>query len=296
MKVLEAKHIKKSTELMEEFEVGDYDFLELRDWLQVVESSKSKFSVYDNSDCFNISIMISKTRNPEKTLFPYSPTMTEFRQTHRHSIYLDSEYPEDAFYSLIQKACMKWKKDVYIELEKEVCLRAQTMENRTDYGCEWLGGGDWVEKTMYGETTNFFITGIILREPYKFIQQEATEILESLQDKYAEFKEHIDRSVRAFKNTEVAVFSNKYGEGRFSRFVDNTVEIQFSDKSVSFHFPECVLKGFIQIPKYEKLIYELSDYAIELESIQKEMKAIEMALEPENYSMLHELMYRKYKK
>ena len=114
--------------------------------------------------------------------------------------------------------------------------------------------------------------------------------------KYAEFKEHIDRSVRVFKNTDDVVFSRKYGEGRFSRFVDNTAEIRFSDKRVSFHFPECVLKGFIQIPKYEKLIYELSDYAIELESIKKEMEALELALEPDNYSMLHELIYSKYKK
>lgn len=69
------------------------------------------------------------------------------------------------------------EKDVEIKLPIQICLRAQTSWNRMDYGCEWLGGGDREEKTLYGEATDFYIDSVVLRERYKTSVQEAREIL-----------------------------------------------------------------------------------------------------------------------
>lgn len=40
-------------------------------------------------------------------------------------------------------------------------IGGQTSDNRTGYGCEWIGGGDYIEGTLYGEVTDFMVVGII---------------------------------------------------------------------------------------------------------------------------------------
>lgn len=178
---LTVSNIKKSIELMDEFVDGNYDYLELQNWLGAIDSHDRGFSVYDNSGRMRISLIIAKERfNDSAPLCNYKPTMTELRQMRYRQVYLDGLYSENTIYSSIRLACKKWEKDVFIPLPIEICLRAQTSYNRMDYGCEWLGGGDWEEKTMYGETTDFYIIGIIMHEPYKHIEQEAVEILDDL--------------------------------------------------------------------------------------------------------------------
>ena len=41
-------------------------------------------------------------------------------------------------------------------------IGGQTSTNRTGYGCEWIGGGDYIEGTLYGEVTDFMAVGIIV--------------------------------------------------------------------------------------------------------------------------------------
>lgn len=45
-------------------------------------------------------------------------------------------------------------------------IGGQTSSNRTGYGCEWLGGGDYIEGTLYGEVTSFMIVGFIVNSNY----------------------------------------------------------------------------------------------------------------------------------
>lgn len=40
-------------------------------------------------------------------------------------------------------------------------IGGQTSDNRMGYGCEWIGGGDYIEGTLYGEVTDFMVVGII---------------------------------------------------------------------------------------------------------------------------------------
>ncbi len=294
--MLTVKHIKKSIEVMDEFEFGDYDYLELKGWFCARKSSASSFSVYDNSNRFEISLMISKTRDKTKSLISYEPTMTELRQMQYRSVNLDGNYPKDSLIGVIRDACVKWEKDIYIELDMEICLRAQNSMNRTDYGCEWLGGGDWEEKTLYGETTNYFITGIMLRDPYKFPEQKAKEKIESLQAKYEEEKSILEQFVELLKKYDGIVYNKKFGEGKFYSFTDKTVTIKFKERTIEFQFPECVWQDYIKIPSCEELIENIKELAPDIEETKKEIKALENALLPGNRMELYDLIFNKYYK
>ena len=77
MKTLVVKQIKRSIEIMDEFDGGDFDYLELNDWLSVADSYARQYSVYDNSGRLNISLMISQKSIPNKRWCNSEPTMTE---------------------------------------------------------------------------------------------------------------------------------------------------------------------------------------------------------------------------
>lgn len=64
-------------------------------------------------------------------------------------------------------------KDVYIKLKKPFHLRAQNKRNRTGYGWEWdwsNGYGDYIEGTLYGETTDYVFAGIYISSSYTYEQ------------------------------------------------------------------------------------------------------------------------------
>lgn len=268
---------------MDEFEDGDYELLELQHWFWVRDLKDREISFTDNTGKFYISLMVSKNRNRNKTLCKVEPTMTELRQMQHHGIALDEEYEEGSMDFIIREACKTWKKDVYIELESEICLRAQTSWNRMDYGCEWLGGGDWEEKTLYGETTDFYISGIILREPYKSVEQEAREILVELKNRYAENFEFIDKVMETFKHVEQPVIHKKYGEGVIIGVNGNKISVSFATKTVSFICPDSILQGYFSIPKHNDVIITAKERWDANVILQKKIKKFQYVLEADNF-------------
>ena len=154
MNTLVVDEIKRSIDLMDKFEDGEYEYLELKNWFWVRDLKDRKLSFDDNTGIYDVSLMVAK-KSEKKKYCKYEPTMTELRQMQHHGIALDEAYEDGSMDKIIQDACKEWKANKFIELSMAICLRAQTSWNRMDYGCEWLGRGDWEEKTLYGETTDF---------------------------------------------------------------------------------------------------------------------------------------------
>lgn len=278
LKNLVVSEIKRSIDLMDEFEDGDYEYLELKNWFWVKDLKDRKWAFDDNTGIYYVSLMISKNRNREKKLCSKEPTMTELRQMQHHGVVLDEDYKEGSMDQVISMACKKWEKDIFIELPMEICLRAQTSWNRMDYGCEWLGGGDWEEKTLYGETTDFFITGIILREPYKSTEQEAREILTELRNRRDENIDFISRAMVAFRHVEQPVKHSIYGPGVITEIHDNKMKVQFAKKSALFICPDSILQGFFSIPEHNEVIEDATEKwnkNIELEKLIKKFEYAE---------------------
>lgn len=279
---LVVKEIKRSIDLMDEFEDGDYDFLEMQHWFWVKDSKERDFSFTDNAGRFYISLMVSKVRNRNKALCKYEPTMTELRQMQHHGLTLDEYYEEGTIDSIIRDACKVWRKNEFIELSTEICLRAQTSWNRMDYGCEWLGGGDWEEKTLYGETTDFYITGIILREPYKSVEQEAREILVELQNRYSENEEFIDKVMNTFKKLEQPVIHKKFGRGMIVNIIDGKILVNFENNSGTFKYPDSILQGFFSIPENYEVVIDATEKWNENIILQKKIKKFQYDLKDNN--------------
>ena len=262
---------------MDKFEDGDYDYLELEHWFVVRDLKDRKLSFDDNTGRYYISLMVSKTHDRSKKVCNYEPSMSELRQMQHYGIALDEEYESDSMDSIIKDACKTWEKDTFIELSSDICLRAQTSWNRMDYGCEWIGGGDWEEKTLYGETTDFYITGIILREPFKSTEQEAREILGGLRNRYEENKDFIEKVMLAFRHVDQPVIHKKYGEGYITEVFDNKMRVQFSTKSHLFISPDSILQGYFAIPDYNNVIENATAKWNENIKLEKEIKKFEHA-------------------
>lgn len=203
--------------------------------------------------------------------------MTELRQMQHHGVSLDEEYEGGSMDQIIRDACKAWKINEYIELSQVICLRAQTSWNRMDYGCEWLGGGDWVEKTLYGETTDFYITGIILREPYKSIEQEAREILSDLRNRRDGNIEFISKAMLAFMDIGQPVLHRTYGKGIIIEVFDNKIIVKFVNKSALFKFPDSFLQGYLRIPEHDEVIEDATNKWNENIKLEKSIRKIEYA-------------------
>ena len=276
MNTLVVNDIKRSIALMDEFEDGDYDYLELSKWFWVKDSIDRHWVMDDNTGIYDVSLMVSK-ETEKKDYCDYEPTMTELRQKQHHGINLDGEYEDGSMDQIICDACKHWKVNEFIELSKVIRLRAQTSWNRMDYGCEWLGGGDWEEKTLYGETTDFFITGIILREPYKSTEQEAREILADLKNRIDENNEFIDKTMTAFKHVNQPVIHNSYGKGIITEVFDDKMKVSFANKSALFKCPDSILQGYFRIPAHNEVIEDAANKRRENVNLEKWVKRFEYA-------------------
>ncbi len=276
MNTLIVNEIKRSIDLMDEFETGEYEYLELKNWFWVMDSKDRKWSFDDNSGIYYVSLLVAK-KNYKGPYCEYEPTMTELRKMQHHGVALDEVYEDGSMDQIIRDACKVWKVDEFIELSKVICLRAQTSWNRMDYGCEWLGGGDWEEKTLYGETTDFYITGIILREPYKSTEQEAREILADLKNKRDENNEHICKAMSVFKRVGQPVIHSSYGRGVIFEVSENKMRVKFVDKSALFIFPDSVLQGYFRIPDHNELIEDAQKKWNENDRIEKLIRKFECA-------------------
>lgn len=293
---LSVSNIKRSIDLMDEFVDGDYEYLELKNWFSVIDSRNRGYSVYDNTGRMQVSLIVSEKRlDREKPLCAYEPTMTELRHMKYHHIYLDCEYPEDSMSHSIRIACQKWKKDEFIDLPNEICVRAQTSYNRMDYGCEWLGGGDWEEKTMYGETTDFFIIGIVMREPYKHIQQEALEILGDLKCQHDALMDEFNQLLSLVKNTTETIIHKSLGkapkEGRPIEFTGDLVVVQFEDRIAKFQFPDSYFKGFLVNPLHEDNIRASKVVHERIVELGKQISTLEQIIEEDDFSAIYSFVW-----
>lgn len=274
METLVVNEIKRSIDLMDEFEDGDYEYLELKHWFWVKDLKDRKWAFDDNTGIYYVSLMVAK-KNERREYCKYEPTMTELRQMQHHGVALDEEYEEGSMDQIIRDACKVWKVNEFIELSKVICLRAQTSWNRMDYGCEWLGGGDWEEKTLYGETTDFYITGIILREPYKSTEQETREILSDLKNRRDENNEFISKVMAAFKHVDQPVVHSGYGKGTIIEVFDNKMRVKFANKSALFICPDSILQGYFRIPEHNEVIEDATKKWNENEKLEKLIKKFE---------------------
>lgn len=287
-KTLVVKEIHRSIDLMDEFEDGDYDYLELQHWFTVSQTGKVNWNLGNATGRFYISLMISKKRNTNKDLCSESPTMTELRQMQHHYIYLDWQYLENSIDQIIQDACKIWEKDIFIELKKEIHLRAQTSWDRQDYGCEWLGGGDWEPKTLYGDTSDFYITGIILRQPYvyKSTEQEAQELLDSLKDEYLSNLEFLNDTIPSNNLLGFTVIHKSLGQGKIIVVEKSKITILFSKKQITFAYPDSVFEKQIDIIGYGRLFENLSDIWFKVKRIER----LQQAIDTNDYSNLFSAM------
>ena len=281
MKSLVIEKIKKSICLMDEFTNGEYDYLELRDWFWIKDLEKRQLQFDDNSGIFNISLLISKNRDRKRKLCKFEPSMTELRQMRHHGLCLERNYEDDSLDGIINNACRIWKKDMEIKLSTQICLRAQTSWNRLDYGCKWLGGGDWEERTLYGETTDFYIDSIILREQYKSVTQEAREILNELSSLYGENSEYINTVMNAFVYKEQRVVHKVFGDGYICEVKKDKMKVKFNNNYKLFKWPDSILQGYLKLSdqKQNPILQNAIDKWNENQGLSKKIKVFKYVQE-----------------
>lgn len=139
-----------TVDLLDEFCSSKKEFLILRD----------QFSVHNNSGY--VSLIITP-RYQEISVEYTQPTMTELKQNVGKGIHYISCARLQPLLAEIDKIDMKYKsipKESKFAFECPFLIGGQTSDNRTGYGCEWLGGGDYIEGTLYGEVTDFMVVGI----------------------------------------------------------------------------------------------------------------------------------------
>ena len=122
MNTLVVKEIRRSIELMDEFEDGDYEYLELSNWFWVKDSINRHWVIDGNTGIYDVSLMVAKVTE-KKDYCDYEPTMTELCQKQHHGINLDEEYTDGSMDQIICDACKNWKVNEFIELSKVIRLR-----------------------------------------------------------------------------------------------------------------------------------------------------------------------------
>ena len=113
-----------------------------------------------------VSLVVAKGRR-DVNLIDSKLTMTDLK---KHSGTIVGErflkgYPETSrFYSLAKemlKAAPKLEKELKVPFETPIRLGGQTFANQTGYGSIYEGDYQVTQGTLYGETTGFYIIGII---------------------------------------------------------------------------------------------------------------------------------------
>lgn len=137
--------------LLDEFCSSGKDFLILKD----------QFVIYNNAGY--ISLIITP-RYREIDVEYTQPTMTELKQNvgkRIRSISCSRLQPLLEEVDKIDRENNSVPKGSKFAFERPFLIGGQTSDNRTGYGCEWIGGGDYIEGTLYGEVTDFMVVGII---------------------------------------------------------------------------------------------------------------------------------------
>lgn len=98
-----------------------------------------------------------------------SPTMTELKKYKGRCVKFHSYMPKrlnplvDALESIDETNYKMNEKEVFV-FDRPFLIGGQTSEDRTGYGCEWTGGGDYILGTLYGEVTKFMAVGFMFTD------------------------------------------------------------------------------------------------------------------------------------
>lgn len=137
--------------LLDEFCASKKDFLVLKD----------QFAAYNNTGYISL-IITPRYQNIE--VEHTQPTMTELKQNvgkQIHNISCPRLQPLLKEIDKINRENNPISKGSKFAFERPFLIGGQTSANRTGYGCEWIGGGDYITGTLYGEVTDFMVVGII---------------------------------------------------------------------------------------------------------------------------------------
>lgn len=175
--VIESEEPKVGTKIAEElvkYIFNDTKTVELLDKFEGIgqqNERKYKRLVIENGKYFQISggeivyfnLVIERGRGSD---YVGDITFTEFKKGE------DSELRAHIFSEITDEIISCYKdKDQFYRFSKPYLLRAQNSSNRTGYGWEWdwSGGyGDYIEGTLYGETTNYFFVGAYITTGYTY--------------------------------------------------------------------------------------------------------------------------------
>lgn len=90
------------------------------------------------------------------------PTMTELKYNSWKNInYISCEKLQPLIQELVKIDKTQIKENTIYVFKTPFLIGGQTSNNRTGYGCTWIGGGDYIEGTLYGEVTDFMVVGFI---------------------------------------------------------------------------------------------------------------------------------------
>ena len=123
----------------------------------------TKYTRYGNKYNPGFNLVIERGRGLD---YVGNVTFTEFKKGEAAGLsqHIASEVTDDVIEQYIDK-------DQFFRFSKPFLLRAQNSSNRTGYGWEWdwSGGyGDYIEGTLYGETTNYFFVGVYVTTGYSY--------------------------------------------------------------------------------------------------------------------------------
>ena len=108
-------------------------------------------------------------------------TFTQFKKGETYELhkYMEQEITDEIIEQYKDK-------NVFYKFSKPYLLRAQNSSNRTGYGWEWdwSGGyGDYIEGTLYGETTNYFFAGAYISTEYTYYAEKRKPFVQPIVEK-----------------------------------------------------------------------------------------------------------------
>ena len=148
----------KTTPIMDEFYYSDKKFLVFYDVL-----------LYYFECFYDVHFILTKYVKDLKTANINPPTLTELKRSSGKAV-ISNQFPDRMLPVInhIQAICNQNnpndQEKIIIPFDTPFPIGGQTFNDQEGYGCEWIGGGDYIEGTLYGQTTSFLIGGIIIQK------------------------------------------------------------------------------------------------------------------------------------
>lgn len=153
--VCEIKPNTKTVNLLDEFCSSNKDFLILKN------------AFYFSRNRTFVSLIISR-KFYGLDIENSQPTMSEIKKEYGKNVsYLEATRLQPLRKTLQNLDQSKSFSDGEIfAFDVPFLIGGQTSSNKTGYGTTWYGWGDYIEGTLYGEVTDFILTGIITNSTY----------------------------------------------------------------------------------------------------------------------------------